>query len=343
MSRPLPTWTMTTTQMPATPATRSMVESFLTACSARDLSPKTVSWYAAILHPFSLAVPTFPTTPEPIEAWLASKTSTVSASRKHGYHRALRAFFNWTTRRLRLPNPWDGITMPKNPRTQRSTLPMNLMQRLLNSGLTRRDLAMLAVLIDTGIRADELHNLTWADVGPDFLTVRGKTGTRDVPISQPVRQLLIGLGNRTHIWLTGRKTHLRKFAQRTHSPLSYWGMQSVIRRAMQRVNVNAGPHILRHTFLISVLRGSPAGLPLDSALRCPRLRRRFCVTPRKDRGIMVARRRIRHAPLSLWERARVREAVVAPALLLAKTGRAIGATLLSPLDRLASTRQALGA
>ena len=204
--------------------------------------------------PLALPSPPSPTTPEPIEAWLASKTSTVSASRKHGYHRALRAFFNWTTRRLRLPNPWDGITMPKNPRTLRTTLPMNLMQRLLNSALSRRDLAMLALFIDTGIRVDELHKLTWADVGPDFLTVRGKTGIRDVPISQPVRQLLIGLGNRTHIWLTGRKTHLRKFAQRTHSPLSYWGMQSVIRRSLQRVNVNAGPHILRHTFATEYLR-----------------------------------------------------------------------------------------
>ena len=245
--------------MPSLPSTRSQVDSFLTACSARDLSPKTMSWYAAILKPFSIAVPHLPVTPEPIEAWLASLASRLSASRKHGYHRALRAFFNWTAKRLRLPNPWEGITMPKNPRTQRSTLPMNLMHRLLSSGLPRRDLAMLALFIDTGIRVDELHKLTWADVGPDFLTVRGKTGIRDVPITQPVRQLLIGLGNRTHIWLTGRKTHLRKFAQRTHNPLSYWGVQSVVRRAMQRVNVNAGPHILRHTFLISVLRGSPAG------------------------------------------------------------------------------------
>lgn len=204
----------------------------------------TIKWYGDILNPFATAVPTYPTTPKTIETWLASKTGQVSPARKHGYFRALRAFFTWAAKRRGLPNPWTQITMPRLPRTARKTIPSNQLQRLLTAATNRRDLAILGLFIDTGLRVNELHNLTWPDVGPEFISVTGKTGPRNVPISQEVRQLLIGLGDGHHVWT----------AQRTKSPLSYWGLQSAIRRALSRVQVHAGPHILRHTFATAYLR-----------------------------------------------------------------------------------------
>ena len=105
---------------------------------------------------------------------------------------------------------------------------------------SQRDRAMVALLLDTGIRLGELAGLRWQDIDEDALRVDGKTGPRILPLSPQVRAMLNGLGDSVHIWIS---QHGR--------PMPQASIQGVIRARFGRSGLKGpklGPHILRHTF-----------------------------------------------------------------------------------------------
>lgn len=98
---------------------------------------------------------------------------------------------------------------------------------------------MVVLCLDTGIRLGELANLRWTAVWPDSIRVTGKTGPRIVPVSRGARDMLTGLGDSDHIWVSRK------------GPMSLWAVQMVIRRLFIRAGLQgpkSGPHTLRHTF-----------------------------------------------------------------------------------------------
>ena len=101
--------------------------------------------------------------------------------------------------------------------------------------------------------------LRWPDIGEGYLVVplEGKTGSRRVPVSANVQELMDGLGDETHIWVG------------TKGPLTKHGMRQVFRTLFKRAGIynrKNGPHTLRHAFATNYLRSSGQLVPLQKIL-----------------------------------------------------------------------------
>jgi len=113
--------------------------------------------------------------------------------------------------------------------------------RTMAAARSRRDKALLALLLDTGLRVGEAHSLRWENIQPDVITVTGKVGDRVVPILDWTRWALLGVD----LPWTGRK-----------GPITKDGLGQAVRRCLRRAGVQHGTvHILRHTFARLYLRG----------------------------------------------------------------------------------------
>lgn len=125
-----------------------------------------------------------------------------------------------------------------------------------------RNLAILSVLFDTGLRVGELCSLAVGDVDMTGRRLRvrdGKMGKdRLVPFGRTTQQRLrayLGLEEREmgeSLWLGERGT-------RTGEGLTPSGVQQMIRdlgRLAEVKGVRVSPHTLRHTFAIEFLRSS---------------------------------------------------------------------------------------
>ena len=113
--------------------------------------------------------------------------------------------------------------------------------------------------MDTGLRVGELAALRWADIGKGFLIVpvEGKTGSRRVPVSPSVQELMDGLGNEEYIWIG------------TRGPLTLHGMRQVFRTLFTRAGIYTrknGPHTLRHAFATNYLRSGGQLVTLQKIL-----------------------------------------------------------------------------
>lgn len=219
------------------------IDLFLTECRYLSLAPKTLSAYQWALRKLQAAHRTIPTRAEALVKLIADQD--LGQESKHDLWRVLRRLYRWLSARHRVANAMADVPPPRRRKRLPRTLEASEIARLLQVTRERRDRAMLALLLDTGIRIGELANLRWTDVQPGAVRVDGKTGQRVVPVSPNVLQLLLGLGDGDHIWV-GRK-----------GPLTWSGVNQAVRRALYRAGISgskSGPHMLRHTFGTAYIR-----------------------------------------------------------------------------------------
>lgn len=224
--------------------TEQAIVSFLRSKSAQGVSHKTIEFYQFTLRLLPQYIPTLPCAIESLESLLADLQG--SNETRLDYWRGLRSFFTWCSARYGLDNPMLSVARPRGSNRKPTTLGEEQIQRILAACLTRRDRALVLLVMDTGLRLGEVLSLTWDAIEPGHLRVRGKTGDRIVPIRPETHQALIGLGNGQHVFTTD-----------SGSPLTLRGMQMVIRRLMARAGITGhriGIHALRHTFATMYLR-----------------------------------------------------------------------------------------
>ena len=173
--------------------TQMAVNDFLRSRQARNLSPITITWYRDKLQLFAWSCPELPEEPGPIEEHLATIKGTPET--RHAQFRALRAFFKFVSQRYELPNPVTKVAPPRCPKKVMVTLEPDEMMRLLLASYSSslRDNALLTLLIDTGMRASEAAGLRKQDIKASTVRVRGKTGEREIPISDETRRLLLAV------------------------------------------------------------------------------------------------------------------------------------------------------
>lgn len=166
----------------------------------------------------------------------------------------LRPFFSWWAREFDTTNPFDRADVPGEDRpTPIPVVPLDDVRRLLATCTTRgfedlRDAAIIRTLYDTGARLGELVALNvddW-DRRNDFLTLRGKTGTRIVPISASTGEALSR-------YLRVRRDHTQ--AKRdalwlgTKGKLGDSGIAQLLRRRCELAGTeHINPHRFRHTW-----------------------------------------------------------------------------------------------
>ena len=216
------------------------LRNFLLHCQAENLKPATIAWYESKLAPFIKTYPNLPLKPELIESFLA--TIKGEPQTRHAYFRAFRAFYNFVRSRSHKSNPMDKVTAPRCPHKVMPTLePAELMRVLFQSKISDRDRAILTLLIDTGARADEVATLRWQDVKTDTICVNGKTGQREIPISEETKRLMAGIRKPGDDYVfMGDRGHLTRS-----------GIYRIVRHYFAMAGISGpklGPHRLRHTF-----------------------------------------------------------------------------------------------
>ena len=217
--------------------TEVALQGFLNTCRARGLRPRTVAWYGVLLRRFNHACPELPTEPGEIERFLGDLQG--SDETRHGYYRALRAFYGWASKRLKVKNAMKKLSPPRRQKKRPRTLTLAELGWLLAAPLGERDRALVNLFIDTGIREGEAVGMSTDDIGDETIVVEGKTGQREVPISEETRRQLLEIAVDGYIF-TGRS-----------GPLTASGAYQAVVRAMTLAGISGkklGPHTLRHTF-----------------------------------------------------------------------------------------------
>ena len=220
--------------------TGKMVCSYLEEARRRQLAPKTVSGYSWALKKLTDAFPeALPSSPQTVLMFLGDQD--LSPTSRHDIWRGLRTFWRWASERGLCENVMLDVPAPRVRATMPRTLTDEELARLIDGSLPLRELAMVSVPLDNGIRIGEMASLKRSRVREDSILVSGKTGDRVVPISANVRDLLLALSDGECIW-TGRR-----------GPLTQSGIQLAIRRVFYRAGIGppkSGPHVLRHTFAL---------------------------------------------------------------------------------------------
>ena len=222
--------------------TQFAIQAFLQNRRARNLKPKTIQWYEAQLSRFSQFCPQLPTEPGPIEEFLDRLPSTPET--RHAYYRSLKALYRFICKRYRFANPIELIDSPRYPKKIMPTLEAQEIMRLLNSVTDLRDKSLLTLLVDTGARVSEVTSLRKQDIKADSIQVTGKTGQREIPISDETRRLLLVLIS------TDGKSEL-VFPGSGGKPRSRYSVYRLIRKLMKQADIQGpklGPHRIRHAF-----------------------------------------------------------------------------------------------
>jgi site-specific recombinase XerD len=258
----------------------ALLPSWQLALESDNKSPKTIKSYAAsvrslakFLRDHDMPDDIEDVEPEHIRAFLVSERERTSAAFAQQHYRNLHVYFRWIEREgeRTAPNPMTRVGKPAVPESVKPFFTEAELSKLLAACKgqdfeSRRDTAIIRILVDTGVRVSGLANLRF-DAADDDRT--------DVFLQ--LRRLRVVLkGGRQHWVPIGRKAamdldrYLRFRARhpRSSSPWLWLGVrngprgehftdtgirQMLERRGEQAGVQNVNPHRFRHTFADSWL------------------------------------------------------------------------------------------
>ncbi len=254
----------------------ALLPSYRLSLQTEGKSPATIKWYLPFLARFRdyLDQMAFPTRADLIErrharafvAYLQSEAKVpqtgapLSPATVQGYVRAIKAFFSWLEREEYLAaNPLRQLPTPRIPIKVINTFTPEdiaaLMEVARNSdGPPYRNLALLLLPLDTGLRVSELVGIEMphVDLAGGWIKIVRAKGSRErlVPIGSVVQRLL------SRYIHSGRPQPLSQKADQLFlnswgTPLTKNGVQQMLRRWGRRAGltgVRCSPHTFRHTF-----------------------------------------------------------------------------------------------
>ena len=190
---------------------------------------------------------------------------------------SISGFCQWAQHCNLIPNnPVEGVRNvveePLGPRALDRKEQLALLRAVRRTGKIR-DLAIITVLLHTGIRVSELCNLRVSDISisdnSNMLTVREGKGTkrRNIPLNPTVSRVLkdyiktIGSQNGIVADMAGSKNAEFLFYGQKRMPLTDRGVRYLIKKYSYLSKIpNVSPHILRHTCAKNLI---DAGNPID--------------------------------------------------------------------------------
>jgi site-specific recombinase XerD len=177
----------------------------------------------------------------------------------HGFYRAVKAFLKWywEEEETTTHNPILKVKPPKVPVESIEGVSIEQFHKLLNECgndfLGERNKAILKVLLDTGIRADELCHIKLEDlnlIDCSILIQKGKGGKpRFVFFGKSTKRQI-----RVYLRFRGIEgTYL--FINRSRERLVYFALRQVVRRLGEKANLTGiGLHDFRRAFCLECLK-----------------------------------------------------------------------------------------
>jgi integrase len=284
------------------------ISSFRLNLAAENKAEKTVRVYIDAVRWFAAAHllrETDKTRWEQVEAddvrrWMVWLLEGYSDAYAYQQFRSLHQFFQWLASEDGIPDPMARLRPPKvveKPVPYFTSVELSRLERACrgNSFEDRRDAAILAVLLATGIRLSELTGIRYYPDDPDRsdvdleareIGVRGKGGKpRTVRISHEAARRLDRylrvrsrheLAYRPQLWL----------GVNNRGPLNGSGIYQIVVRRGEECGVSARPHRFRHHFSHTWLdRGGPEGDLMElNGWTSPQMLRRYGASARSARA-----------------------------------------------------------
>ena len=157
---------------------------FLLAQEADGSRATTIRWYRSLLGQFadaSVFSEIKDVTAHEIRAYITSLAERYEEESIKGHRRALHKFWAWVHLEYDIPNPMRNIAYPKPPKANPQPARMEDVRLLFTNAGERsfgiRNRAIMALLLDTGCRRDEISQMNIADVHLQTNTImvmRGK-------------------------------------------------------------------------------------------------------------------------------------------------------------------------
>jgi integrase len=210
----------------------------------------------------------------------------------------LRPFFTWWVREQDddRRHPFDKADAPQTKTTPVPLAQLDDVRAMLatcgKDFASRRDEAIIRVLIDTGVRRGELVGMALADWNRhhDLITVDGKSGERTVPVS-------LSTGEAMARYVRVRSTHTRANLPALwlgeRGPLGKTGVAQILKRRCELAGIDPiNPHKLRHTFshLFRAEGGSEGDLMYLAGWTTTAMAHRYGASAASERAHDTARR-----------------------------------------------------
>ena len=225
------------------------LEAFLAPRRALGHSQAAMDKYRWAVERVSLVASCLPiTTDELVSALTASDYKLESTK---GLVQCWRTFFSFVEHRYGFRSPVKELPDLSRKRTLPRVLSPREITQLVDACESERDLLLVLVALDTGLRLAEIAGMRPGSIDDCWLTVNGKFGDRTVVISPEIVDRLELIGDAEHYWLGQR------------GPLSRHGVQEVYRRLFEKAGIAGwknGPHALRHSFAVQWIRAG-GGVP----------------------------------------------------------------------------------
>jgi site-specific recombinase XerD len=238
-------------------------EAFLRALRAEGVRPRTLSTYTEAQRGYSrfAAERGLPTAPgavrrEHLEAFVSDLLETRAGNTVLNRYRALSRFFSWLVEEEVIPaSPMVRMKAPRVVTDAPAVLTEDELRRLLNACAgrdftERRDMAILRLLLDCGVRLGELAGLRVEDVDRNQSVIRvfGKGGRwRTVPFGAKAARDL-------DRYLRERARHSARSSEvlwlGRYGPMTPSGIANVVehRSRVAGLDRKTWPHLFRHTW-----------------------------------------------------------------------------------------------
>jgi integrase/recombinase XerD len=233
--------------------------SYQLALEAANRSPRTIETYLESLTRFGeyLVTHALPTDlrairQEHIQGFTAELLEHYTPNTADNRFRALRTYFQWLVDEQELdrsPMPRQAPRVPEQPPDVLTVEQLKALQRTCRGTdfMARRDWAILATLMDTWVRREELAGLTTADVDLAHrqITVTGKGGSR--------RTLQLGriAAQAIDRYDVAREQHRdaasAAFWLGQNGPMTGSGIYQVVTARAKQAGITAYTHLFRHT------------------------------------------------------------------------------------------------
>ena len=266
---------------------RNLLQSFIFDCEAKNLSPKTISWYSELLNQFLTflskkfdAEYVYKVTTQHIREYInylkqkpvinnvtgsIMKIGLSSHSIRDNFA-AIRVFFNFLENENYIQNnPVKPLKAPRQEKKIINTLTLEQIKKLLRTADKKtyfgfRDYVIMCAFLDTGIRLNELSNLKNDDINfaENYFIVYGKgKKERVIPISSKLKRLFFKLIEKSRYQY---QDYL--FVDKYGEKLSGSAIRQMVKRLGKKAgikNVRLSPHTFRHTFAkMWILNGGDA-------------------------------------------------------------------------------------
>jgi len=231
---------------------------WLVDCRGAGLSPKTLRAYHDRVDRFLREM--HPKTLDEINQTMVAeflaglRQRGLSSETVYDHWKDLRIWLNWCVKQEMLErNPLNRMRPPKREKKIKPVPTQEELQRLIeaaavdDSWISKRNKALIATLVGTGLRIGEAAQMLIGDVERGYSIIRGKGGLgRVVPLSMDVRREL-----RRYIRAIPRPVNREEplwLQQDGRTPLSAAGLIELVRRTSQRAGLKYRPHALRRAY-----------------------------------------------------------------------------------------------